>query len=312
MAALNQELFLPQIREVLFADNEFLNYITRLDSAFDGAESVPEFINVPVSGAMAAATRGTPVRPLPVLARTDINRQLQIRPYRTPGAFEVESSEQAYLAYDKRASLMRQMFATVADRIATDALRTMAPATAGIIRTTSGTTVTAASGLLPYPGSTGTAARILADDFYRARQIMDDRKLPKSGRYAAIPPAFYRDIMNIPEFIRAENMGQAVIPDGVIGKIGGIQIIVRPDLPLFNGSGTPALKVEGSAPDLANDAFGIIFWQRDYVHGAIGAFKLFLEEDSATLQATLMSGIAYAGFLVPEAIGTLALVQARA
>jgi hypothetical protein len=56
------------------------------------------------------------------------------------------------------------------------------------------------------------------------RTLMSQAKVPPTARYALVTPAFLGLILKSPEFIKASDLGDAVVQSGAVGRIAGFTI----------------------------------------------------------------------------------------
>jgi len=66
------------------------------------------------------------------------------------------------------------------------------------------------------------------EEFLRVNEKLDDALAPATGRVAYVTPAFYNLIKQSADFIKASDMGQAMLKAGVLGEVDGVQIIKTP------------------------------------------------------------------------------------
>lgn len=80
-------------------------------------------------------------------------------------------------------------------------------------------------------GNTATAAVTAAnayEKFLNANAVLDDKKVPNSGRIAFVTPAFYNFIKLDPTFIQASDLAQKMLINGQIGEVDGVKLVKVP------------------------------------------------------------------------------------
>jgi len=77
-------------------------------------------------------------------------------------------------------------------------------------------------------GTTVNVAQITKDNAYAAmvdvRTAMSKANVPNTGRYALVTPDFFALLLKSPEFIKASDLGDAVVQTGAIGSIAGFTV----------------------------------------------------------------------------------------
>jgi N4-gp56 family major capsid protein len=79
-------------------------------------------------------------------------------------------------------------------------------------------------------GTTKTAA-LETDayiDFLNAVEVLDENKVPASGRIAFVTPAFYNSLKLSTSFVKASEMAQSMLIKGVVGEVDGVAIVKVP------------------------------------------------------------------------------------
>lgn len=80
-------------------------------------------------------------------------------------------------------------------------------------------------------GNTATAAITKAnayEQFLNANAVIDDKKVPVSGRIAFVTPAFYNFIKLDSTFVKASEIGQKMLINGQVGEVDGVKIVKVP------------------------------------------------------------------------------------
>ena len=69
------------------------------------------------------------------------------------------------------------------------------------------------------------------DSFVDARTALSTSKIPLTGRWALVTPATYALLLKSPEFIKASQLGDAVVQTGAVGQIAGFTVFEDVTLP---------------------------------------------------------------------------------
>lgn len=81
-------------------------------------------------------------------------------------------------------------------------------------------------------GGSPTPAAVTASNAYQAflagTEYLSNNKVPLSSRVAFVTPAFYSFIKLDPSFLKASDVGQQLLINGVVGSIDGVKIVVVP------------------------------------------------------------------------------------
>jgi hypothetical protein len=106
-----------------------------------------------------------------------------------------------------------------------------------------------------------------------AKLIMDKDNVPSENRYMLIPPSMLADILAIDKFVEADKYGSSNVPMGWVGRIYGMNVIMRSRTIVFDGS--DAIK-DTEAATAATDTSAAVIWHPMAVRTAIGSIKPFL------------------------------------
>lgn len=154
-------------------------------------------------------------------------------------------------------------------------------------------------------GTVENVAQVTAANAYAAmvdlRTKMSKAKIPLTGRYALVTPDFYALILKSPEFIKASDLGDAVVQTGAVGRIAGFTLYewndATPGLQAIAGHPRWATRVnEWSVPiglkDLTNAYIGAsaVQGRMVYAHKVTRATAIRCMYSPAELGATLAAG----------------------
>lgn len=303
--ALQVEIWVTDIQENLFFENEFLNL------AVDHSEYiVNSVVHIPQAGANPTVVKNRTELVANLQQRTDTEITYGIDNY-TTDPFLVKNFEELQLSYDKRQSLLGQHISTLGDAIATNTLQTWAvdASTSHVIRTTGDNSTDAE--VLPNSTATGGRNLLTKRDFARAAAIMDLDKVPKQGRYAVVPTAMYYNLFTDVELVaNRARLSEDLIKMGVVGDIHGFKIIYRPYVVRYTNAAANNLRAADAA-NAATDCAGAICFSRFAVTQALGEIMVYLNEGEARSYGDIMSAEVNHGasFLRPNNFGRVSIAQ---
>lgn len=278
--ALQTEVWIADIQENLFFENEFLN-LAQDHSAYISNKTV----HIPQAGGNPTVVKNRTTDVADIKRRTDTELTYQMDNY-TTDPFLVKNVEELQISYQKRQSILGQHVATLGDTIAVETLHKWAVtgSTTHVLRTT-GTD----DAMLPNSTATGTRNRLTIDDLARAAAVMDIDKVPKQGRFAVIPTAMFYGLFSDKELVNQRALiGEDMIKMGVVAQLFGFNIITRGEVVRYTDASANNLRTIGSA-DAATDCAGAICFSRFMVTQALGDIKVYLNEGEARSYGDIMS-----------------------
>lgn len=80
---------------------------------------------------------------------------------------------------------------------------------------------TAPDHIVAYAGSTMAAVDIIG-----AKRLLDIQKVPQDGRFLAVDPVAYSELLGVSDFVRYDALSQSNIPTGVLGRIFGFEVFL--------------------------------------------------------------------------------------
>lgn len=306
------EVWSNQISENLYQNNDFMKRAT------DHSMWVRyKTVHVPQSGAKPTVEKNRSVLPATIGSRTDSELTYNLNQY-TADPILITNLEELQISYAKRQSVLMNIMSQLQFVVSTQTLYTWAPSGASRIVRTSGSTSTYN---LPHATATGSRKMLTFADITAAKQILDNDYVPAEGRVLLIPAYMYNvDLLNIPGVIQAYAFGQAVAPAGVVARVAGFDIMVRPDVLVYDNTATPVIKgIEGdgslSSP-AATDNGAILAYHPNFVAHALGAITPYYNAGSngsglpeyygSIFSAEVMHG---ASLLYSTQKGVVAIVQ---
>lgn len=305
--ALQQEIWIKEIKENLFPDDSFMKKATD-HSMWVNYRTV----HVPQAGAVPGVVQNRGVVPATVGGRVDTELTYNLNSYTTDPVL-VQNFEQLQLSYDKRASVLKNIMSQLQFVVATQTLYAWAPSGAARIVRTSGSTST---GNLPHSTATGSRKMLTLADVTRAKKRLDDDNVPSSGRILLLNSAMYNnDLLNITNVIYADSFGSPNMPTGVVARLMGFDIMMRSDVVVYDNTGTPVIKAingDGSITSpAATDNGAALAFHPDYVCHALGGIIPFYKEQDPTYYGDIFSAEVAHGSskLRSDQKGIVAIVQ---
>lgn len=303
--ALQQEVWAKDIQDNFYQNNEFLQKSTD-HSMWVNFKTV----HIPQSGAASTVEKNRAILPAAIGSRTDTELTYNLNEY-TIDPILITNLEEIQISYSKRASIMYNINEAIKYTVATQTLYSWAPSGASRIVSTSGSTSTSN---LPHSTATGSRKMLTISDLTKVKQIMDADNVPQTGRCLLIPAYMYNiDLLNISGVNQAYGFGQPVLPNGVVARIMGFDIYIRPDVLVYdNANVIKAINGDGSlTAAAATDQGAAIAYHPAFVATAMGAIKMFYRENDPVYYGNVISGLIMHGAskLRTDQKGIVALIQ---
>ena len=302
-----KSIWLRELQRILYFGNEFMRNATD-HSPYVNAE----FVKVPQETEAPDVVKNNQVLPMTVNRLADGTLSYSMDVYDTKPTL-ITNLDKLQTEYDLRSSLLESHTSVLRDRIAFDLLATWLknlPA-ANIVRTTGAATLETAA------GATGNRKIVTRKDISELARVLDNQKVPATGRYLLMSPDMYYQIFEDTQLINSMVMGGVSVPTNNLPMVHGFKIMVRGGLPVFDNAGTPAVKAldnDGDYVTAGSDNLACIAWHASFVARAEGAIKVFMNLDDATYGGDIFrSQLLFGGTrLRNDAKGIVALVQASA
>lgn len=305
--ALQQEVWAKDIQDNFYQNNEFLARSTD-HSMWVNFKTV----HIPQAGAASTVEKNRSVLPATISSRTDTELTYNLNEY-TIDPILLTNLEEIQISYNKRASVLMNIMENLKYTVATQTLYSWAPSGSSRIVSTTGSTSTAN---LPHSTATGSRKMLTISDLTKAKQILDADNVPQAGRVLLIPAYMYNiDLLNISGINQAYGFGQPVLPNGAVSRIMGFDIYIRPDVLVYDNTGTPVIKAingDGSLTSAAaTDQGAAIAYHPSFVATAMGAIKMFYNENDPTYYGNVLSGLIMHGAskMRTDQKGVVAIVQ---
>lgn len=305
--ALQQEVWAKDIQDNFYQNNEFLQKSTD-HSMWVNFKTV----HIPQAGAASSVEQNRSILPATISSRTDTELTYNLNEYSIDPIL-LTNLEEIQISYNKRASVLFNIMEALKYTVATQTLYSWAPSGSSRIVATSGSTSTLN---LPHSTATGSRKMITIADLTKAKNILDADNVPQTGRVLLIPSYMYNiDLLNISNVAQAYAFGQPVLPNGVVGRLMGFDIYIRPEVLVYDNTGTPVIKAvngDGSLTSAAaTDQGAAIAYHPSFVGTAMGAIKMFYRENDPTYYGNVLSGLIMHGAskLRTDQKGIVAIVQ---
>jgi hypothetical protein len=299
--ALQPEFWIPDLVENLYQGNEFMNASVNHDSYVTNGRAV----HVPQAGQPSGVQVNRTTLPATISQRTDTEIVYTMDELTTDPVF-IPNIDEVQLNYRKRESIIMNDAATLRDVAATSILsRWTATLPASSILRHSGTTTRNSS----IAGAAGPRKRCTKEELYAAKVILDRQLMPSTGRMFLATSEQIDDLLRDKDL--AVNFVQyANIAEGVVGRVAGFAIMMRPTVLRFDNAATPVLKSPSSAVAATDNAGGFC-WHPSVVAKAQGDVKMFERIGDPTLYGNVYSFLVMLGGkqLRADGKGIVAIVE---
>lgn len=305
--ALEQEIWSKDIQENLYQNNLFMNRAT------DHSQWVAfKTVHVPQAGAAPGVQKNRSVLPATISQRTDAELTYSLNQY-TSDPILVTNLEELQISYNKRMSVINNTVEKIGDVVSNTTLYNWAPSGATRqVRTTG-----SADGLVLAPGATGTRKAITLADISKAKSILDMDNVPQDGRVLLMPSEEYNShFLAISNVQAAYAYGAPTLPSGVVNKIFGFDIMLRPAVLVYDNTGTPVIKAidaDGTpTTESTTDNMASLAYHPKFVAHALGSITSYYEENSPIYYGNIYSSEVMHGAskLRTDQKGIVAIIQA--
>lgn len=302
-----KEIWIKQALLVLMYGNEFMTH------CIDESENVQaNVVHRPIATHLPKVTKNRTVFPAAVKSVSDGETTYTIdRLYVEP--FRIGNLDRVQTVYNLIDATLTNATAELRDRLALELLLLWEKAlpSSNIIRTSGASTVASA------PGATGNRKAVVEKDVREIARVMDNMKVPQTGRKLLMQPDMYYSLYGDDSIKRADAYGSPNLPSGVVQRLYGFDIMVRGGLPSFTNDGTPQVRTlnqDGVAASGTSDNLASLAWHPNFVAKAMGAINMYQTQNSAENYGDLYSmDVLFGGQRIrPDATGVVALVQAAA
>ncbi len=305
--AIQTESWLRDVQETLLPANDFVNK----------SKSHNEFVNdltvhIPQAGTAVSVQKNRSTLPATIAERTDTDRTYNLNEYTTDPIL-IRDIDEIQTSYSKRQSVMRDHITQINDTIGQNVLNTWGGV--GLISATNGqivlTTGTSTSDITP-PGGTSTRKAVLINDLASAASKLDEEDVPQDNRWMIMPAKMYHNMLleNSTELLHMDFMNKGNLPDAVVRRIWGFNIMIRSSVNIYENSATPVIRAVGAAT-ATDDNFGAVGWHPDFVATAMGSIKVFANDGEAAFYGDILSARVDHGSttLRTDGAGVVSIVQ---
>ena len=308
--ALQTEVWVSDIKEKLFPENSFQN------AALDDSLFVNNrIVNLANAGQVPDVIRNRSVIPATVTQRTDVDINYQVHEFTsTPNV--IQDIEEIETAYDKRMSVLKGHIDGLNNKMANWMQYAWAPTLSANIQRTTGSNRAAV-----IPGATSNRKALTLADIFKAKGILDDMDVPEEGRMMLIPSYMYNDLLEAEKtsLVNLQNTGEALIQRAQLVQLLGFRVVKRGknNVLSYDNTGTPVPRIATNPNDpeyaaLTSANAAVLMWHPDFVRRALGAIKVYANEDQAAYYGSIFSTMARAGGrkAYSDETGIVAIVEA--
>lgn len=302
--ALPTEVWVNDIKEVLYPQTEFMAYMT------DHSQFINNLtVHIPQQTVRPTIRKNYTSLPINASSRTDSDFTYSLNNYKAE-PFVIPNLEELQISYSKRASVMRSYYNELKFTVQNQTLYAIAPTGASSIVKTTGSAVSSALA----PSATGTRNAITLADILSAKNVLDLQNVPQDGRILLMDASMYNaqflNINNVQAFY-ASNM--EAMKTGVVGTIFGFKVMVRPTVLVYDNSFVPKAVSDNGVPSspASTDELACIAFHPDFVSKALQEPQIYIQENvpqyyGPVLSCELQHG---ASTLYTAGTGVVAIVQ---
>lgn len=283
--ALQTEVWAADIATNLFKNNEFVRRSKNDDVWVENA-----IVHLPQAGQKPTVIRGRVTVPATIAPRTDAEATYALAEF-TSDPTLIKDIEATEVSYDKRSSVLEEHTLTLQESIGSYTPFVWCPTGAAIATNFVPTSGAARPAMAT--GATGTRKKISKTDILAAKNLLDRMDVPLTGRVILFPSDMYNDLLTDPDLLTSFNMNQGNLPDGVVGRIFGFEIMMRSSV----GSCVVTTNVikDPAAATAATDNAVAIVWHPQFTRFALGEIKVFADENKPEYYGSIFSALVRAG-----------------
>jgi len=291
--ALQTEIWANDIKENLFANNEFVTM-----SVDQSAFAANKVVHVPQSGANPNVEINRSVLPAVAAERTDSELTYLLNEF-TTDPIVVRDIDETQTSYNKRQSVLAGHIDAMNDRIgdqtAFDWAVSGTPQAANIVRTSGALVADALA-----PSATGTRKKLDKVDVRNLAKRFDAQNVPANDRFLLLNSDMFYQLFDDTALLSRDFMEKSSQERGVITELYGFKIMKRSKVVVYDNAADPVKKAVGAA-GAATDNLGCIAWQRTSVARAMEGIKTFGETDAPEWYGSIFSAMAIFGSAILRA-----------
>ena len=274
--AVNREIWEASVKEVLFADNAFLNAFNNRDENVVGGA----IVHIPQAGAASPVVRNRSSLPAAVTVRTDTDITYALDEF-TSDPIKLSDRERVELSYDKMASFIRQDTGNLMEVMAEWMLYNASKEALADSKVAS----TGADSAATVAGATGTRKILTPADLLKAQTILNTQNVPQNDR------ALILDANQLAQLVGNDKLYDsyertASRTNGTLPMLYGFNIYMRSTALRLDAS--QAVKAPGAA-EVATDTSGALFFQKSFIDRAIGTIRVFDNFNDPTYYGDIIS-----------------------
>lgn len=297
------EIFASELEKVLYDSNAFLGQMKNVSSYLNGKTvHIPQYLTratIDVNGAVNGYDFSS-------TATTEQDLTFNLDAYRIR-PFTVSNFDEMITNYDK--------FSAVTDMVIKD----MVDFTSLTILNKLSSDIPV-SNFIPTTGAVGTnnSADGTADfnklsyvDFISLQKKFNQDNLPQDGRYLLIDAEMYSEILQDDAIRNAMDFGTATLPSGVVGKIAGINIMVKNQIASLDAAN--AINPIGHVLDATDKRVGFA-WHSSILVTAKSDVKVYTDSENVFKFSNIVSAEQFMSCVNPrnglDDAGAYLIVQA--
>lgn len=262
--ALQTEVWIQDIKEQLYANNEFMTRSTNHDEFVEN-----KVVHVPQAGSAPAVVKNRSSFPATITERTDTDLIYTLDDFSTD-PMRVRMIEEIQNSYNKRQSVLGHHVAELNEQMALELMFDWGAPAANVVPT-SGADLAAAP-----VGATGTRKALTKDDIRALALKFDQDNVSRMGRYLLIESQMYEQLISDSELMRFDAFGRNNFEDGIVGQLYGFNILTRSTTLIYDVAN--AKKAVGAA-SAVDDNLSAVAWQEGSVAKALGDITIFAQEN---------------------------------
>jgi hypothetical protein len=278
--ALQKEIWIDSIQNNLYKGNEFITASTSHDAFVDNAK-----VNVPNSGATPSVEKNRSSFPATITERTDTILTYLLDNF-TTDPIRVRSLDELQTSYDKMESVMAEHMAVLNERIGDECAFNWSPSgDADLVLRTSGSLAT---DNLPHGTATGQRNKMTKEDVRKMARKLDLDNVAMTGRKLLLPVTMYYELFDDADLLSVEKLEQRSLPNGVINRLFGFDIMIRPTVSLYDEVVAGVKQAVGGTEN-TTDCFGALAWSEFHVAKALGDIQVYANEGVAEHYGDIVS-----------------------
>ena len=285
--ALQTEIWANDIKENLFANNEFVTM-----SVDQSAFAANKVVHIPQAGTNPNVEVNRSVLPAVAAERTDTELTYLLNEF-TTDPIVVRDVDEIQTSYNKRQSVLQSHMDAMNDRIgdqtAFDWAVSGAPQASQVVRTSG-----AASSDALAPSATGTRKALDRKDVRNMARIFDNQNVPSNDRFLLLNSDMFYQLFDDTVLLSRDFMEKSSLEKGVITELYGFKIMKRSKVVIYDNAADPVKKAIGAAGAIS-DNLGCLAWQRSSVSRALEGVKTFGDEDKPEWYGSIFSAMAIFG-----------------